>query len=1505
MKTILATSGGVLLALLHSWVVAPALQPSSRLPDWVERLGWTLVHSLWQLTAVAVIAAMVGILLKRRSAMVRYLAAVIALGAMAGLPCVTWTLIDVSKQSGIMAGQPIRSIPTPPILPSGEPVPHLQNTSESNLPAAMPDPLIVILEPSSNQPADATTGPSRSQVPDELMPPQTDAIDDATAIHSVLANEKPSGTAWGRLVDRSRLVVEPNLPWLVWLWLTGVVVCSLRPVWGLWMQWRLRRVGLSVVSDELQRTLVQLTHRMGLRRFVRLAESACVNVPMVVGYMRPMILLPASILTGLTPNQLESLLAHELAHVRRHDWLVNALQVVVETLLFYHPAVWWLSNRIRNERELCCDDVALAVVGDRAVYARMLLRVEELRHANPGKTMSAPSSIAATGGDLVHRVRRLLPAGYNAERASRGWLSGALLLLTLGILGGVSAMAVHGQNEPEPTIEQSKPEPAIADDVPDKPTKETAADNQAKDAAQKEPADAATNDKQDQSADRPASVKKTEKTANDRKRSVRVIDENKQAIAGATVQFQFESENTIFASLSMITGGGKTNEKGEYSEEIPDGAERVHITVKADGFGEFSGQQPASAGSSVVELKHGRVIRVRAVDVDHKLLKQAVPLLSQNRVWGREFVPQPDGTFKSPPVAMTRRMMRVCAAQENGPTLYSELVDVATAKPEADGVLELVLKPGVRLTGRLADSVPRPITEGYVDLFIVEGPDHTFASDAFRWEDSTPVQPDGTFTYESIPGGGHAQFHVVVDGYMSVNPTGESILEYVQKHQAANEEMLNQYRETLKMRSHEMWPQFVPLDRPEVEVTVECEKTASCDFRIVDSAGNPIPNAVVSFSPNGATLSANLFIPGTHMFAPAGLVDTLSRGSATINLFGSSDDSPRAVRERKEREWATKSFLGAKSDAQGRVQIRNLPGRGRESFYVTADGYVLPRSPVYQRDNDERDDDRRQGYVNLVAGQTNEATITLERDLKVVDREVLVIDEKGRPQTEVTVAVAEMRVGRKDWQLWSTQRFGTLPKEVTDDNGRVLLKVPSLIDRTRVQRLRLAVNYWNSRRGDRIWVNGELVDVPLVADKGVIVLAPNADPSRPGSAVYGKLEDILPKQSTEQLLAGMIEKPSLAVLRQLLAAAKGRQPEPIELLDEHRFSGGDKAEKAFLVKVVPAGDSKLAVVAARVRPADGTRANVTNPSELPECAFVFDMQGKLVAAVGGRVGTTGSGSPDHIDIVSIGPEEDWFVRSQRFQQNGTFEYQSEYYRVANPVVKSLKYYHYANSNGWSMGPEKITRWGTLSFDFPNSKEAYDSPGHSGDGGPATTAEGVPVVRTLTWDGDRNLFIGAPAQFGMGKPLYQVDVDWSREFEPIALKPNQLFVTGGERNYDHWYSWHTVVPEKHELLLTITIPQAEGEPTVIERRLASGKRHIQIQLKPIKDNASARLKLRLDSIEPEVMELPIQIGERPEKHLPITQILNPGESARLLDRSLKSSTRSFIAEINLRSAAPTE
>src|SRR5256714_11141110 len=248
------------------------------------------------------------------------------------------------------------------------------------------------------------------------------------------AGTEPAVPAAGRpgpsLAMRLRADLEPALPWIVVAWLAGVGIPSI----GLASSWVVRRrlstVGPRRVPPACREALARLVARLRVTRPVRVLESAVVQVPAVIGWLRPVVLLPASALMGLTPLQLDALLAHELAHVRRYDYLVNVIQSVIETLLFYHPAVWWVSQQVREEREHCCDDLAVAVCGDAHFYATALLGMERLRITPPGFALAA----AGRGGSLMGRIRRLV-APVQTEIFPR-WLAG-VIAVTLALGGGV------------------------------------------------------------------------------------------------------------------------------------------------------------------------------------------------------------------------------------------------------------------------------------------------------------------------------------------------------------------------------------------------------------------------------------------------------------------------------------------------------------------------------------------------------------------------------------------------------------------------------------------------------------------------------------------------------------------------------------------------------------------------------------------------------------------------------------------------------------------------------------------------------------------------------------------------------------------------------------------------------------------------------------------------------------------------------------------------------------
>jgi len=245
--------------------------------------------------------------------------------------------------------------------------------------------------------------------------------------------------------------------WALPLWSLGVLLFSLRLVWASRQISALRRQAQPAEAAVL--TLVAgLQERLKLARPVRVLVSAVADCPSVVGWIRPALLLPTATALGLTPQQLEAVLAHELAHILRYDYLVNMLQTVVETLLFYNPAVWWASARIRHERELCCDDLAVDACGDALCYARALTRLERLRMTPP------QLALGSAGGSLLYRIQRL--AGDPSGQRGPSKLTG-ILALSLGLLCFTLNMPwARGQ---QPDARAPEPAPAVEASVPDEP----------------------------------------------------------------------------------------------------------------------------------------------------------------------------------------------------------------------------------------------------------------------------------------------------------------------------------------------------------------------------------------------------------------------------------------------------------------------------------------------------------------------------------------------------------------------------------------------------------------------------------------------------------------------------------------------------------------------------------------------------------------------------------------------------------------------------------------------------------------------------------------------------------------------------------------------------------------------------------------------------------------------------------------------------------------------------
>ena len=367
------------------------------------RLGWTLLHSVWQFACIAVVLWAALTVLRRRSANVRYLVACLALLATLASSAVTFHLVpDVAapRVSLAVAGEPGDAVVTEPTGREAIDGPR----------AALP-----VVPPHDSE---------QKRVSSLPLAERTEfARDGGSALPLVETDVTGEATAAATITD----VVTPWLPWVSLFWIGGVVVLSLRNLGGWIGVQRLRSVGAGPIDGELAQRVRSLSVRMRVSRPVRVLQSTLVEIPIVVGWLRPLILLPASLITGLSASQLEAILAHELAHIRRHDYLVNLVQTVAETLLFYHPGVWWISRQIRLERENCCDDAAVRVCGSKTVLAEALTEIEASR-------LPVGPALAATGNRLgftLRRVRRLL----NPKVKSAGPSQAAAAVLALTLLG--------------------------------------------------------------------------------------------------------------------------------------------------------------------------------------------------------------------------------------------------------------------------------------------------------------------------------------------------------------------------------------------------------------------------------------------------------------------------------------------------------------------------------------------------------------------------------------------------------------------------------------------------------------------------------------------------------------------------------------------------------------------------------------------------------------------------------------------------------------------------------------------------------------------------------------------------------------------------------------------------------------------------------------------------------------------------------------------------------------
>ncbi|WP_116106591.1 ankyrin repeat domain-containing protein [Lewinella sp. IMCC34191] len=354
-------------------------------PHLVEAIGWTLLHTLWQAAVFALLLGLALIGLRAFSPRARYYVACAFLGAF--VLCVGLTFYN------------LYSVETTGLL--------------------------------------GTTSLTQSASSPELQP---DYVADSPSMAAERRNNASPQSGIGPINDylsSARTYFDRHLPLIVTLWLMGVLVLQLRLLGQLaWVQ-RVKSYGTARFPAAWAERIYDLERKLDIRRPVRYLTSSRVSSPFTVGWLRPVVLLPGGMLESLRDTQVITILAHELAHIKRQDFAVNVLQTLLTTFFFYHPGVWWMSARIQDEREHCCDDLAIEATGERIDYARTLVQLQEQEWAAP------KLAVALGGGGLAGRVTRLLNGYLNTATFGEGVITtlifAAVLSLAVGTTGEVQA----------------------------------------------------------------------------------------------------------------------------------------------------------------------------------------------------------------------------------------------------------------------------------------------------------------------------------------------------------------------------------------------------------------------------------------------------------------------------------------------------------------------------------------------------------------------------------------------------------------------------------------------------------------------------------------------------------------------------------------------------------------------------------------------------------------------------------------------------------------------------------------------------------------------------------------------------------------------------------------------------------------------------------------------------------------------------------------------------------
>ncbi|PKQ61262.1 hypothetical protein BZG02_16650 [Labilibaculum filiforme] len=250
----------------------------------------------------------------------------------------------------------------------------------------------------------------------------------------------PQKTYYDRLWIELQMHLKNIFPYLVQIWVIGMLFLSINLILKYIYSLKLKNHLSYPLRSEYNTITESLMVKFNLKQTILFKESGLLEIPSVIGYFKPIVLIPVSMLSGIPKNQLEIIIAHELAHIRRHDYLLQFIQEIFELIFFYHPVVWWLSSVVNTEREHICDDLAVKVCGESLTLIKALNNMEAIRK----KQYEMVLSFSGKKGKVLNRIKRILrPKNSNTPRKERFVLSGVFTLLFAGLFL-ISNFAISG-----------------------------------------------------------------------------------------------------------------------------------------------------------------------------------------------------------------------------------------------------------------------------------------------------------------------------------------------------------------------------------------------------------------------------------------------------------------------------------------------------------------------------------------------------------------------------------------------------------------------------------------------------------------------------------------------------------------------------------------------------------------------------------------------------------------------------------------------------------------------------------------------------------------------------------------------------------------------------------------------------------------------------------------------------------------------------------------------------